>query len=62
MNNKVQVHPWWQVAEDIEGYASLKDAQKILHYSRSTLIRKIYKRQIKGFKIFGRWYVRVTGI
>ncbi|MHC5731676.1 MAG: helix-turn-helix domain-containing protein [Nostoc sp.] len=57
VNDTVQPHPWWHIPDNLESVITLKQACKQYHFSKSSMMRKIYRQQIKAFKIGRRWYV-----
>ena len=57
--DKFQIHPWHHIPDDLTDYMTLKDAAKKLHYSQCTILRKVYRRKLKGFKCYGRWLIEV---
>ncbi|MEH2378293.1 MAG: hypothetical protein V7K27_05215 [Nostoc sp.] len=53
----VTPHSWWHIPDDISNVITLKEACKKYHYTRKSIIRKIYNQQLQGFKLGRRWYV-----
>jgi hypothetical protein len=60
-SDKFQIHPWHHIPDDITNFVPLKEAAKKLHYTERTLIRKIHRGKLKGFKCSGRWLVEIPG-
>lgn len=56
-NDTVQSYPWWHIPDNLESAITLKQACKEYHFSKSTMMRKIYTKQIQAFKVERRWYV-----
>lgn len=54
--NGIQPRPWWHIPENVQTI-TLKQACQQYHYSRNSILRKIYKQEIQGFKLGRRWYI-----
>jgi hypothetical protein len=58
-SDKFQIHPWWKYEEDIEDYRTLNQACKIMHYTRGGILKKVFRKQLQGFKIRNRWFIKI---
>lgn len=60
-SDKFQLHPWHKIPDDnnLSNYVTLGEAAKILHYSRITILRKVKRGKLKGFKCYGRWLIEL---
>jgi hypothetical protein len=55
---------YWKIPDnkDLKHAITLKEAAKKYHYSRNTILRKIKRHEVVGFKIGRRWYVLPKGL
>jgi excisionase family DNA binding protein len=62
--NKLIPKRYWKIPNDkeLKHAMTLKQAAKKYHYSRNTILRKIKKNELTGFKIGRRWYVLPHGL
>jgi len=55
-NGEPQVRTWWHIPDNVRAL-TIAEACVKYHYSRRSIMRKIWSKQLQGFKIGSRWFV-----